>query len=138
MEWMEVNKISITQYATAVYNRQSYDAVLKAVQNAINRAADGYLSNVSLVTSAYIATLNDSIILVDATSGAITVTLPAASDCEQKRFTIKKTDISANAVTIDGNGAETIDGAATKTLSTQYKSYELIAHGGSWWIVSAI
>lgn len=75
----------------------------------------------------------DKLILVDATSGAITITLLAAATAGNGfRVAVKKTDSSANAVTIDGNGAETIDGNATTTLSTQYDTDNLICNGSNW------
>ncbi len=51
------------------------------------------------------------------------------------RYTIKKTDVSANAVTIDGNGAETIDGATTQSLPAQYDSMEVVTNGTEWFII---
>lgn len=55
---------------------------------------------------------------IDATLGSITVNLPAAAGSlvAGRVYTILKTDASANTVTIDGNAAETIDGAATVVL----------------------
>ena len=71
--------------------------------------------------------------LCDCTSNAITVNLDAANAGIQ--YTIKKTDASANAVTIDGFGAETIDGAATKVINTQYESVTIVSDGTNWFIV---
>lgn len=133
-----MDKIKITQYATDNYNRQSYNQVLQAVEQQINRANDGYLFPMVSVTASYAMNYNDAVILADATAGAITITLKPAAECVQKRVTIKKTDSSGNSVTIDGNGAETIDGAATKSLATQYKSYDLVSYGGAWWIVGSL
>jgi hypothetical protein len=72
---------------------------------------------------------------VDATSGAKTIALPAAAGCTGQRYDIIKIDSSANAVTIDGNGAETINGAATYALSTQWSAITVISNGSSWWII---
>lgn len=83
-------------------------------------------------TSNYTATANDDVIECNATSGAFTITLPAAASSTGQRLYIKKTDASANAVTIDGNGSETIDGATTKALSSQYASYTIICNGSTW------
>lgn len=75
----------------------------------------------------------DKLILVDATSGAVTITLLAAATAgDGFRVAIKKVDSSGNAVTIDGNSSETIDGSATSTLSTQYDSENLISNGTNW------
>jgi hypothetical protein len=101
----------------------------------INRAVDGYLFPVRRVTTNYTMDLNDSIILVDATAGNVTVTLQAALQWEQKRLVVKKIDASVNTVTIDANSTELIDGAATKVISTQYTSHEFTSQGGAIWII---
>ncbi len=75
----------------------------------------------------------DKLILVDATSGAVTISLLAAATAGSGfRVAIKKVDSSGNAVTVDGNGSETIDGATTSTLSTQYDTDNLICNGSNW------
>jgi hypothetical protein len=76
-----------------------------------------------------------SVVLVDATAGAVTITLPAANVSAGRSITVKKTDASVNAVTIDGSGAETIDGATTKSLPAQYDSVTVFCDGTQWWIV---
>lgn len=73
--------------------------------------------------------------LCSASGGAITLTLPAAASWTGHEINCKKTDSTANVVTIDGNSAETIDGAATRALKTQYESITLISDGSNWWIV---
>lgn len=82
--------------------------------------------------SAYTATYNDEGIMCDATSAAFTVTLPTAVGIRGKRFTITKTDSSANAVTVDGNGAETINGSATVSLASQYSSVTIESNNANW------
>jgi hypothetical protein len=86
-------------------------------------------------TANYTATATDYTILTDATAGAITISLPDASSLSGKTYIIKKTDSSSNAVTIDPNGSQTIDGVTTYTLSTQYKYVTVQAYGGSWLII---
>src|SRR4051812_28137421 len=57
--------------------------------------------------------------LCNATSGAFSANLPAAATASGLTVAFKKTDATANAVTLDGNGSETIDGATTFALSAQ-------------------
>jgi hypothetical protein len=83
-------------------------------------------------TTTYTAVPGD-IIPCDATGGAFTVNLPAASGVVQS-ISIKKTDASVNAVTIDGNASETIDGATTRLLSTQYEAVTLWSNGTNWMV----
>jgi hypothetical protein len=83
----------------------------------------------------YLATINDYVITVDATGGSKTITLPAAAGAINKIFIIKKMN-AANTVTIDGDASETIDGATTVGITTQYESL-MIQSDGSNWIVLA-
>lgn len=81
----------------------------------------------------------DKVILVDATSGAITISLLAAATAgDGFRVVIKKTDSSGNAVTIDGNSSETIDGSTTSTITTQYDSRNLICDGSNWRLIQSV
>ena len=84
-------------------------------------------------TSDYTAA-NEAIILADASSGDVTITLPAASSSTGRTYSIKKTN-SANNVIIDANGSETIDGATTKTLSAQYSKVTIVCDGSNWFVI---
>lgn len=86
-------------------------------------------------TTAYTATTGDNTILCNATSAAFTITLPAASGNSGIKYNIKKIDSSANVITIDADGSETIDGALTLTLSSQYDSYTIQCDGSAWYIL---
>ena len=87
---------------------------------------------ISTKTTTYTLTANDSVILADATGGAFSLNLPTAAGISGTVYTVKKIDSSANAVTIDPSGAETVDGAATLALSTQHQVYDLISDGTNW------
>jgi len=93
---------------------------------------DAPITNVS--SSPYAPTDSESIV-VDATSGAITINLPAAASNSGKTYDVKKEDSSANAVTLDGNGVETIDGATTFALTHQHESVTVRCDGTEWWIL---
>jgi len=84
-------------------------------------------------------TLNDAhkVVCVDATGGARTITLPTAVGVRGKVYVIKKTDSSSNAVTIDGNGAETIEGSATYSLSSQYDTVIIQCTNAGWITMSS-
>jgi len=90
----------------------------------------------SAKTSAYTILSTDKVVLTDGTSAAFTVTLPPAAGVQGQTYIIKKVDSSANAITVDANGSETIDGAATKDLTTQYDFVSLISDGANWLIIS--
>lgn len=82
----------------------------------------------------YTLTNTDDMILVDATGGAVTITTHASATAHRHVYTVKKIDASANTVTIDGNAAETVDGAATQVLTVQYSSLDIRPDGSNWWI----
>lgn len=82
-------------------------------------------------------TLDDTnhTVLVNASTGNRVMTLPASASCINRRFEIKKTDNTANTVTITPDGSETIDGAATFVLNTQYQSVTIVNNGFNWFVV---
>ncbi|MFA5350286.1 MAG: hypothetical protein WC357_03010, partial [Candidatus Omnitrophota bacterium] len=68
---------------------------------------------------------------------ARTLTLPAVADNAGLWYTIKKTHAAAAAITIEGNGAETIDGAANNAeCDAQYDAITVVCDGTEWHIVS--
>lgn len=74
---------------------------------------------------------------VDATGAPRTITLPAAAGVTRRIYTIIKSDVSANTVTIDGNASETINGALTKVISTQYAGCTIQCDGSNWFIIAS-
>ena len=76
------------------------------------------------------------VVLVDASGGNRVITLPAVALSNKRVIRIKKTDSSANLVTVDGNASDTIDGALTKILGFQYQALTLICDGVTWHIFS--
>lgn len=87
-------------------------------------------------TGAYSATSADDLIPCNATGGAFTVTLPAAASNAGMVLEIIKTDSSSNAVTVDGNSSETINGALTVNLTTQYDRVRIICDGSNWHLLN--
>ena len=80
----------------------------------------------------------NKLIVCNATGGSITINLPAAATAGNGfRIYVKKTDASANAVTLDGSGSQTIDAATTYVLSGQNNFAEVVSDGSNWFIVSA-
>ncbi len=91
----------------------------------------GYVSK----TTNYTATTSDYFIACDSSGGSFTITLPTAASIAGFHLYVKKIDSSGNTVTIDGNSSETIDGAATKIINTQYETIGIISNGASWYII---
>jgi hypothetical protein len=78
----------------------------------------------------------DDYVPVDASGAARAITLLAASDTTGKKYIIQKTDSSTNAVTITRAGSDTINGATSTTLNTQYEMVEIISDGTSAWYIT--
>jgi len=114
---------------------------LRQLVNSTGGVTGARAATIVTKTSNYTATNNNYTILVDATGGNVTITLPAAALAYNsvtgvgQVLNIKKIDSSGNSVTIDGNGAETIDGATTVATTTQWTSYTLQSNGTAWFIL---
>lgn len=91
--------------------------------------------NTATKTSNYTVTTSDTVLLADAASGNITITLPAASSSSGYRFFIKRIDNSGNTVTVQRAGSDTIDGATSQTLDLQYTSITVVSNGSNWYII---
>jgi hypothetical protein len=94
------------------------------------------LTVVSPKTGNYTASNNEVVpVNLIGASGDVTITLPAASSNAQ--VVVK---ISGNAegkiVTVDGNGSQTIDGSATRTMDSDNESMFLISDGSNWLRIS--
>jgi hypothetical protein len=92
------------------------------------------ISSVATVTTSSSAG-DYTVLLVNATSGQITISLPLASTVTNKIYKIKKIDSSVNTVVIDANASETIDGDLTKEIAFQNTALQLVCNGISWYIV---
>lgn len=85
-----------------------------------------------VVTSTYTAGLRHFIEADDdIVSGVITITLPLLSTVVNG-YTVKKTGSTANVIIV-GLGGNTIDDAASQTLSTQYDSFTLVKMSNANW-----
>lgn len=93
----------------------------------------GCLETTSVTLS--FSTDNGFLIAVDATASSRTITLPAASASAGFRCTVKKIDASANTVTVQKAGSDTIDGAASYVLSSQYDAVQLTRRSASLWSI---
>ncbi len=74
----------------------------------------------------------------DATSGALSVTLPDASGASGQFVYIVKFDAGSNHVTATSKGTDTIEGSATKAITTQWGSLLLLARSGGWDVVATM
>jgi hypothetical protein len=99
-------------------------------------SSSGSLSVQSQKTGNYTASASEVVLVNLVTAGAnVTVTLPAAStDAE----VVVKIAGAANGyiVTVDGNGSETIDGSATRTMDSDNEIMHVVSDGSNWWRIA--
>lgn len=97
----------------------------------------GYFSLVSAITSNITATIAQHYFRIDATSGNITITLPAASTAFGAsmgiEYEFKRIDNSGNTITIQRAGSDLIDGGTSFTLGAQWEFKKLKASSSSTW-----
>jgi hypothetical protein len=77
----------------------------------------------------------DYLLLCDSTAGAVTVTLPPAALVPGRIYVFKRINAGANNVVVDGYASETIDGATTYTLSSQWAGVTVMSNGTAWFII---
>lgn len=110
------------------------NADLAQVRKSLDRLFGGGLASLSANTT---LTVDDAgLVLVNASAAARTITLPAAAALGGRpiRFQIEKTDSSANAVTVQRAGTDTIEGATSVVLSGQWASVTLVSDGVGGWV----
>lgn len=93
----------------------------------------------SIVTRAAGATLaaTDLSTMCNNTTGAVTMNLPTAAGITGRIYILKKTSAAGNNVTVAGyNGTETIDGATTYTITSQYSYLMIQSDGANWYILT--
>lgn len=73
----------------------------------------------------------DNVVLVELSNQ--TFTLPAASSCPGRVYTVKNTGTATNTTLSAGSG--TIDGAATRTIAAAYNFLTVISNGTEWFII---
>jgi hypothetical protein len=83
-------------------------------------------------TTTYTAATTDY--FIDCTSGTFTVNLFTAVGNTGRILIIKNS--GTGTITVDPNGSQTIDGATTQTLSTQWSRVHIISDGANWKIIS--
>lgn len=76
----------------------------------------------------------DVIWFANTTAANVTVTLPDAADTVSIVYTVKRTTAGANTLTV-ATIAGNIDGAATKSMGTQYDVFSFTSDGTNYWII---
>jgi hypothetical protein len=95
-------------------------------------ALDGVITSIADAT--YTAKNSDGTIVYTSLTTGRTVNLPDARFCKGKQIVVKDGAGSAgtNNITLDGFGSQTIDGSATKLISTNYGAITIKSDGANW------
>lgn len=90
--------------------------------------------SITTQTANYTVETNQYYVRGDATSGAITITLPTALNQQGRVITVMKIDSSGNAVSVARMGTDTINGSSSSvSLATQWSKAQFISNGVSNW-----
>src|SRR5881394_2222738 len=82
--------------------------------------------------SPYTVLSTDETVLVDATAGAVSITLPTPTS--GRVLCVKKIDATASVVTLTG----TVDGVVNPTLPAQYNSRMIQGDGSAWQLIATV
>ncbi len=91
------------------------------------------ITTVVFAASPYTVLDTDQLLVVNGAGGAITIALPAAAGFVNRSLYVLAKSVSGGNVTINPDGAETIDGASTKVLSAAYSSCRIVSAGTEWY-----
>ncbi len=86
-------------------------------------------------TASLTLTATHYVVLASGASTTVAITLPTAVGITGREYIIKCTDFTNN-VTVETNGAQTIDGDSNFAFSAQYESLKIISDGANWFILS--
>ena len=90
---------------------------------------------VIVTSNSYAVTSEDYLLVDDDTiGGPATINLPIAAKHNEEIKQIKKLGSTGNVVIV-ANGDETIDGASSNTLTTQYDNLTIVSDGSNWFIL---
>jgi hypothetical protein len=92
------------------------------------------MRNIQTYNANTVLTNFNSIVLVNASGGSRTITLPAPSSMRGAILNIKKIDSSLNAVIISAPSG-TIDGNATRSLPYQWDSLSITSDGNNFYLI---
>lgn len=121
-----------TTIRTQILGSDGASASRSTINDNTNASTSLNIVTITSADSPFTPAITDELVLCDATSGAITVALRPLADVANRVLTIKKTDSSGNAVTIDGDASEQVEQSGgtlstTRSLSSQGAKARLVA-----------
>ena len=126
------NAIGIGSNTTVIGNASTTNAEIKGTLK-----SNGQILALTSKTANYTVLISDEIIICDATSAPITITLPTAVGKTGQTYTIKRINGGFNNVTIATTSNQTIDGFASTSLDDQNTLVKVISDGSNWWEIGS-
>lgn len=120
-----------TQVAITVGGVTFPDATIQSTAGTAYTAVIQNVSSNTVLSAGQIELL----VKADATGGPITITLYSAVGNATRRIDIPKLDPTLNVVTINTTGGQTIDGASSIGIYTQFDSLTFISDNANWIII---
>jgi hypothetical protein len=111
---------------------------LKFGGDADQPAGGARVASITSADSPYSPPSDVDIIFVDTTTAAVVINLPVAAEAKGRRLTAVKTSAGTNTVTLEGAGAETVQGAANYAFEDQYDHAEVVCNGTAWYILNRL
>lgn len=122
-------------FITAVSGAGSYSTRKTTAQQIYDYVKPiGLATAIATVSSDTSLGTSQHVLLVDASSGQVTLTLPSAATTSARQYMIKKKDSSSNNVVVAASGSQTIDGQASVSVNTQYEALTVVSDGSNWFI----
>lgn len=110
-------------------NWTSLDSLLNIATNSNTRDVSGASESITTAD-------RNRLIVVDASSNAVEIGLLAASSAADGFTVAIKLEDATNALTINPNGAETIDGQSTLVLNNANDAIVIVCDGSNWFVKS--
>jgi hypothetical protein len=107
------------------------------IESGGTRFGGSIVFNRTTTATSYSVLTTDYIIAVTSTASARTITLPTAVNATGRKYVIKDESGGAatNNITINTTSSQTIDGASTKTISSNYGSATVYSDGSNWFSI---
>lgn len=90
--------------------------------------------NTLTIASNYTAT-SGAVLLCDASSGNLVITLPLAASSPGRVLQVKKIDSSANTVTLQCSGSDTLDGIVNFVIEDENFSLSVVSSGSNYYLI---
>lgn len=126
------DRVTLNTQSDPDYN--DYLRLSEEVRALQRSSANGPLTVAISGSLALSSAVKETILIVDASSGEINITLPAPSE-KSAPITVKKVDVSEYAVNILPNDSETIDGDSSLIVDSQWSAAKLTTDGTNWYII---